>query len=83
MPTTIKNRPPRTLMEVYNLLPEGTLVQLIENRLIMSPVPLDVHQKILNEISLTFFSFVKKNDLLLMKFSDLTLIKCIVTGCLL
>lgn len=29
--------PPRTMMEVYKSLPEGTLVELIDNVLYMSP----------------------------------------------
>lgn len=37
-------QPPRTMLEVYNSLPEGTNVQLIENNLVMSPAPLDIHQ---------------------------------------
>lgn len=29
--------PPRTIMEVFDLLPEGTLAELIDNQLFMSP----------------------------------------------
>ncbi|MBX2961096.1 MAG: Uma2 family endonuclease [Cyclobacteriaceae bacterium] len=42
--------PPRTMMEVYKSLPEGTLAELIENQLIMSPSPLAIHQKVLQRI---------------------------------
>ncbi len=42
--------PPKTMLEVYNSLPEGTLCQLINNNLVLSPSPLDSHQVILMEI---------------------------------
>lgn len=39
-------KPPKTLMEVYQQLPEGTLAQLVNNQIIMSPTPTDAHQKV-------------------------------------
>lgn len=42
--------PPRTMMEVYKSLPEGTLAELIDNQLVMSPSPLAIHQKTLQKI---------------------------------
>ena len=39
-------QPPRTMMEVFDMLPEGTLAELIGNQLYMSPAPLYNHQKI-------------------------------------
>lgn len=42
--------PPRTMMEVYKSLPEGTLAELIENQLVTSPSPLAIHQKALQKI---------------------------------
>src|SRR5690625_1307514 len=56
-------RPPRTLMEVFKSLPEGTLVQLIENTLVMSPSPLDIHQKVLSDIHLSMGAFIKHHKL--------------------
>jgi len=53
--------PPRTLMEVYKNLPEGTLVELIDNNLYMSPSPLPRHQAVLNEINFQLMLFFKKN----------------------
>jgi Uma2 family endonuclease len=44
------DRPPRTLMEVYEMLPEGTLAELIENQIYMSPAPLFKHQKTIQSI---------------------------------
>src|SRR5699024_8910535 len=55
--------PPRTMLEVYESLPEGTPVQLIKNKLIMSPSPLDIHQKILGLIFNRLFTFVEKHEL--------------------
>jgi Uma2 family endonuclease len=43
--------PPRSLMEVFDMLPEGTLAELINNRLYMSPAPLSSHQKVLFKIA--------------------------------
>jgi len=42
--------PPKTIMEVYKNLPEGTLAELIENVIYMSPSPVTVHQKVLQLI---------------------------------
>jgi Uma2 family endonuclease len=43
-------RPPRTMMEVYEMLPEGTLAELIENQIYMSPAPNFAHQKTVKAI---------------------------------
>lgn len=43
-------RPPRTMMEVYEMLPEGTLAELIDNQIYMSPAPLFKHQKTIQSI---------------------------------
>jgi len=43
-------QPPRTIREVFESLPEGTLAQLIENQLVMSPAPTYNHQKVLQKI---------------------------------
>jgi Uma2 family endonuclease len=63
MSVAIMERPPRNIMEVFNSLPEGTLAQVIENCLVMSPSPLDVHQKVSADIFLALYSFVKAHDL--------------------
>jgi Uma2 family endonuclease len=42
--------PPRTIMEVYKNLPAGTLAELIDNTIYMSPSPVRKHQKILQSI---------------------------------
>jgi Uma2 family endonuclease len=43
--------PPRTIMEVYKSLPEGTLAQLIDKTLFISPSPISKHQRVLNKIN--------------------------------
>ncbi|MEK6781599.1 MAG: Uma2 family endonuclease [Bacteroidota bacterium] len=66
---TIIETPPRTLLEVYKSLPEGTLIQLIENNLIMSPASLDGHQKILGKLYRLIGDFVEDHDLGEVRFS--------------
>ena len=42
--------PPRTIMELYKNLPEGTLAELIDNTVYMSPAPKFNHQSVLQKI---------------------------------
>ena len=63
MESTTTIQPPRTILEVWKSLPEGTRAQIIENHLIMSPPPMDIHQEILNEINFSIFSFLKKHPI--------------------
>ncbi len=51
------------MMEVFNSLPEGTRVQLIENNLVMSPAPLDRHQLIISEIFPHFAIHIKNRKI--------------------
>ena len=44
-------RPPRTMMEVYEMLPEGTLAELIDNQIYMSPAPNTNHFTTAKKIS--------------------------------
>ena len=60
---SVITKPPRTMLEVYQSLPEGTLIQLIENELILSPAPLEVHQAILTYLSADILFYVRKNSL--------------------
>jgi Uma2 family endonuclease len=71
MMKTLIESPPRTMMEVYKSLPEGTLVELIENRIYMSPAPSYNHQKILQYIFKKLDSLVTeagKGDVLIAPF---------------
>lgn len=51
------------MREVFESLPEGTLAQLIQNQLVMSPAPLDAHQVTTGEIYAALLYHVKKNKL--------------------
>lgn len=55
--------PPRTMLEVYKSLPEGTRVQLINDQLIMSPAPLVTHADVILQILRQLDSFVIKNNI--------------------
>jgi Uma2 family endonuclease len=51
------------MMDIFKRLPEGTLVQLIDNHLVMSPSLLDVHQVAIGEIFLSMATYVKRHRL--------------------
>jgi Uma2 family endonuclease len=55
--------PPRTLMEVYRMLPEGTLAEIIDGNLYMSPAPTLDHQDIIITLGSLMFIHVRKNKL--------------------
>lgn len=52
--------PPRTMLEVWQSLPEGTLCQLVNNSLVMSPAPVNIHQVILNKINFQLLRLLEK-----------------------
>ncbi|UOE50555.1 Uma2 family endonuclease [Mucilaginibacter sp. SMC90] len=54
---------PRTAMEVFNLLPEGTLCEVIDNTLYMSPSPTTDHQRILFDLAYQLRSATKDTGL--------------------
>ena len=56
-------RPPRNAMEVFKLLPEGTLCEVIENQLFMELSPDDFHQGVAIDLATEINFFVKKNQL--------------------
>ncbi|HET7117364.1 MAG TPA: Uma2 family endonuclease [Hanamia sp.] len=53
--------PPKSMLEVWKSLPEGTLCQLINNKLIMSPAPIDIHQVVLNKINIAISKLIEKS----------------------
>jgi Uma2 family endonuclease len=55
--------PPKTILEVWESLPEGTLCQLINNKLILSPGPLYIHQVVLGEIFVELALYLRKNKI--------------------
>lgn len=54
---------PRSVMEVFKMLPEGTLAEVIENALYMSPAPTPGHQKISIVLSSAIFNYAEKNKI--------------------
>src|ERR1044072_2226793 len=55
-------KPPRTMIELYKGLPEGTLVQLINNQLYLYPSNSDAHQSVLGKILVRFGKYVEDNE---------------------
>jgi Uma2 family endonuclease len=54
--------PPRTMMEVFKSLPEGTLAELIHGNLYMSPAPTTAHQRILLKLTIAISTYVDNAD---------------------
>lgn len=54
---------PRTAMEVFDMLPQGTLCEVIDNTLYMSPSPTTSHQRVLGKIFSRFQIFIEENNL--------------------
>ncbi len=55
--------PPRTIMEVFKMLPEGTLAEVIENTLYMSPTPVTNHQRIIRKLAVQIDQHLEANSL--------------------
>ena len=55
--------PPRTMYEVWESLPEGTLCQLVNNNLVMSPAPVNAHQVVLNKINFQLLCFLEVTEI--------------------
>ena len=58
----IKDKLPRTAVELFELLPEGILCEVIENTLYMTPAPDFFHQELSLELSASIFNEVKSTD---------------------
>ncbi|HEY0654292.1 MAG TPA: Uma2 family endonuclease [Chryseosolibacter sp.] len=56
------NHPPRTIMEVYEMLPEGTLAELIDGIIYMSPSPVAIHQIVQGNIFRRLGNHVEETD---------------------
>jgi Uma2 family endonuclease len=56
-------RPPRTIMEVYKMLPEGTLAELIDGNIFMSPAPNLDHQDITTTLIGRFFILLEEKQI--------------------
>ncbi|MBX2899940.1 MAG: Uma2 family endonuclease [Cyclobacteriaceae bacterium] len=55
--------PPRTLLEVFKMLPEGTRAELIDNSLYMSPAPSVSHQDIAGTLYSSILVFIRKQQI--------------------
>jgi Uma2 family endonuclease len=55
--------PPRTILEVFESLPKGTLAQVINNNLIMTPSPDFWHQDLVTEIATQIRIYLKENPI--------------------
>ncbi len=55
--------PPRTALELFKILPEGTRCQLIDDHIIMSPSPVWKHQDVVKDILFQIESYLRKNAL--------------------
>lgn len=62
MSMQIIKTPPRTIMEVFQMLPEGTLAELINGSIYMSPAPTPKHQRIIRDLAFVLSSFVKNSQ---------------------
>ena len=56
-------QPPRTALELFKILPEGTRCQLIDDHIIMSPSPIWKHQDIVKIILFRIESYLRKNPI--------------------
>jgi hypothetical protein len=56
------SRPPRTIMEVYKMLPEGTLAELIDGNIYMSPSPIRERQRIIAILSSKMICLQKRQS---------------------
>ena len=54
--------PPKSMLEVWESLPEGTLCQVINNKLVMSPAPRNILQVVLNRINIAISKLLEKTE---------------------
>ncbi len=55
--------PPRTMMDVFKMLPEGTLAEIIDNRLYMSPSPIGKRQRLITKLTLQLGNYIELKSL--------------------
>lgn len=59
----ILDRPPRTIMEVFTMLPEGTLAELIDGKIYMSPSPVSDHQRVISRLFNKMYNYTESKGL--------------------
>jgi Uma2 family endonuclease len=67
------SNPPRTAFDVFQMLPEGTLAEVIENQLFVKPPPSPYHQEVAGNFFTGISLFVRKNKLGKLFFAPLDL----------
>jgi Uma2 family endonuclease len=55
--------PPRTIMELFKMLPEGRLAEVIEGSIYMSPAPTPRHQRIVGKLYRILTDYIEKKNL--------------------
>ena len=55
--------PPRTIMELYKMLPEGTLAEIIDGSIYMSPAPTPKHQRIVGKLYRVLTDYIERSNL--------------------
>ena len=55
--------PPRTIMELFKMLPEGTLAEVIDGSIYMSPAPTPKHQRIVGKLYRMLSDYIEQNRL--------------------
>ena len=55
--------PPRSAMEVFMMLPEGTLAELINDTIYMAPAPGYEHQKVILDLAFQMHGYIEKNKI--------------------
>jgi Uma2 family endonuclease len=59
---TVIEHPPRTAMEVFKILPEGTLAEVIDNQIYMATSPFYKHQKLIKTLSRKLLELVEDKE---------------------
>ena len=54
---------PKTVMDIYRALPEGTLAEIIDNTIYMSPAPISNHQRIIGLLYRKIANWLEANPL--------------------
>lgn len=54
---------PKTPMDIYRSLPEGTRAEIIDNVIYMPPSPFEAHQKVSGTLSGEIYLYFKQNNL--------------------
>lgn len=63
MVATAYTKPPRTALEVYRMLPEGTLAEVIDGFLYTTPAPNLSHQNTILKLAVQLFTFNRNESL--------------------